>query len=133
MEPRSLRSFLGHAFRCSLAASILLAPMAGAERSLGAEIRQALPHGVSSFIVRLGVPGSPRSVTFVNENPAAEGKLSIAVAERRLAANSPHWNPVDGAIRFRHKRLFSFSLVGINANYVRLTFDVKTPERVATR
>ncbi len=109
-------------------------PVAGMQKLSGAaQLSHALPRGVSSFVVRLGAPGSPRSVTFVNENPAAEGKLSIAVAERRLAADSPHWSTVDGAIRFRHKRLFSFSLVGIDANYVRLTFDVEAPARIATR
>ena len=33
-----------------------------------------------------------------------------------------------GAIRFRHKRLFAVSLVGVEAKYVRLPFQVEVPD-----
>ncbi len=90
----------------------------------GAQLDYALPAGVSSFVIRLGNPEARGCVTFVNKNPAAEGRFSIAVSERPLAANSPLWSPVEGTIPFRHKRRFALSLVGVEANYVRLTFEV---------
>ena len=55
---------------------------------------------------------------FVNENAAAEGQLLIAVSNQPLVADSPLWSAVEGAIRFRHKRLFTVSLVGVEAKYV---------------
>lgn len=88
----------------------------------------ALPRGATSFIIRLTDLAQERSFTFVNENAAAEGRLSIAVSNHSLAADSPKWSPVEGAIRFRHKRLFMVSLVGVEANYVRLTFRVEVPD-----
>jgi hypothetical protein len=99
----------------------------------GAKINYALPRGVTSFIIRLAVPAQQRCITFVNENAAAEGRLSIAVANERLAADNPRWSVVDGAIRFRHKRRFALSLDGIEAHYVKLTFEVDSLEGVATR
>jgi len=42
--------------------------------------------------------------------------------------DSPLWSAVEGAIRFRHKRLFAVSLVGVEAKYVRLTFQVEVPD-----
>jgi len=88
----------------------------------------ALPRGATSFIIRLTDPAQERSFTFVNENAAAEGQLSIAVSNHPLAADSTKWSTVEGAIRFRHKRLFTVSLVGVEANYVRLTFRVEVPD-----
>jgi len=87
----------------------------------------ALPRGASSFIIQLTDAAQERRFTFVNENAAAEGQLSIAVSNHSLAADSPKWSTVKGAIRFRHKRLFMVSLVGVEANYVRLTFRVEVP------
>ncbi len=144
MRSASIASFLGRARNGCAAGSILLASLALVAASEapasevspdldGARIKHALPRGVSSFIIDLAVPGGQRSVTFVNENIAAQGKLSIAVSDRRLTADSPLWINVAGPITFRHKRLFTLSLVGIEANYVRLTFDVDGPTKIATR
>jgi hypothetical protein len=88
----------------------------------------ALPRGATSFIIRLNEQAQERRFTLVNENAAAEGQLLIAVSSRSLAADSPKWSTVKGAIRFRHKRLFTVSLVGVEANYVRLTFRVEVPD-----
>ena len=96
-----------------------------------AKINYALSRGVTSFIIRLSAPAPPRCFTLVNENTAAEGKLSIAVSKERLPAASPKWSAVGRSIRFRHKRLFTVSLVGIEANYVKLTFQVEEPDRTA--
>jgi len=88
----------------------------------------ALPRGATSFIIRLAGPAQDRSFTFVNENAAAEGQLLIAVSNQPLAVDSPLWRTVEGTIRFRHKRLFTLSLVGVEANYVRLTFQVEAAD-----
>jgi hypothetical protein len=98
-----------------------------------AKINYALPRGVTSFIIHLSAPAQQRCFTLVNENTAAEGKLSIAVSKERLPAGSPKWSAVGRSIPFRHKRLFTVSLVGIEANYVKLTFQVESPDRTALR
>ena len=54
--------------------------------------------------------------------------MLIAVSNQPLVADSPLWSAVEGAIRFRHKRLFAVSLVGVEAKYVRLTFQVEVPD-----
>ena len=99
----------------------------------GAEIRYPLRCGVTSFIIHLGAPGQWRCFTLVNGNMAAAGKLSIATSNRRLAADNPRWSAVDGAVRFRHKRFFALSLLGIDAQFVKLTFQVDNLEKVGQR
>jgi hypothetical protein len=94
----------------------------------GSKHSYALRRGATSFIMPLTDSAQGHSVTFVNENPQAEGQLSIAVSNQPLAADSPKWGEVRGPIRFQHKRVFMVSLVGIDANYVRLTFQVGTPD-----
>ncbi len=88
----------------------------------------ALPRGNTSFVIRLAGFAQDRSFTFVNENAAAEGHLLIAVSDQPLIAGSPLWRAVEGKIRFRHKRLFTLSLVGVEAKYLRLTFEVKVSD-----
>lgn len=95
------------------------------------KISCALPPGVTSFIFRLATTERQPSLTFMNENPAASGKFSIAVAKERLPAKSPKWHVVEGAIHFQNKRLFALSLVGVDANYVKLTFEVEKPQGTA--
>lgn len=87
----------------------------------------ALPGGATTFVIPLKNSTRAGSLVFVNENAAAQGELAIAVSDRSLAADSPHWTSVEGKIRFRHKRLFTVSLVGVAANYVRLSFRVNPP------
>jgi hypothetical protein len=104
-------------------------PVLGRSLSInGMTTSYALPLGATSFIIRLAGPGQDRSFTFVNENASAEGQLLIAVSNQPLVANSPLWSAVEGAIRFRHKRLFTLSLVGVEAKYVRLTFHVEVSD-----
>ena len=96
--------------------------------------RYALPRGVTSFVLRLAASGQQRCITLENENTAAAGKLSIAISDERLAANSPKWSVVDGAIAFRHKRRFALSLMGVEAKFVKLTFQVDDKaDRLADR
>ncbi len=96
-----------------------------------APLNYALPRGTSSFVIRLANPEAKRCFTFVNENSVADGQLSIAVSDRQLAAESPLWSTVAGAISFRRKRRFALSLVGVDANYVRLTFNVGDTQKIA--
>ena len=96
-----------------------------------AEIRYSLRRGVTSFIIHLAAPGQRRCFTLINENMAAAGKLSIATSNERLAADNPKWSAVDGAVAFRHKRRFALSLLGVDAQFVKLTFQVDDLEKVA--
>ena len=98
-----------------------------------AKIRYALPRGTTSFIIHLAATNQRRCFTLVNENRTAEGKLSIAIAKERLAANDPKWSAVEGAIPFRHKRLFALSLIGVEAKFVKLTFQVHASKKITLR
>jgi hypothetical protein len=128
---------LQHARRFGAAGLFLLGSvaLAGSDspilaRSLsinGMKTGYALPGGETSFMIRLAGPAQDRSFTFVNQNAAAEGQLLISVSNQPLAVDSPLWRAVEGTIRFRHKRFFTLSLVGVEANYVRLTFQVEVP------
>jgi hypothetical protein len=85
----------------------------------------SLPEGDTTFIISL-VRGSPLDrFTFINENITAQGELRIAVSNEKLSADSDKWTPVDGATSFKRKRLFSVSVLGVDAKYIRLTFHVE--------
>src|SRR5437762_1989369 len=85
----------------------------------------SLPEGDTTFIVSL-VRSSPLDrFTFINENATARGELRIAVSNEKLSADSDKWTLVDGATSFNCKRLFSVSVLGVEAKYVRLTFHVE--------
>jgi hypothetical protein len=91
----------------------------------------SLPEGDTTFIISL-VRGSPLDrFTFINENTAAQGELRIAVSNEKLSADSDKWTPVDGATSFKHKRLFSVSVLGVDAKYIRLTFHVEHKNDIA--
>ena len=141
MECGSIFSLLPGVRRCAVVASTLLAAVIQATgnppsadtclTTADAPLNYALPQGTSSFVIRLANPEAKRCFTFVNENSVADGRLSIAVSDRQLAAESPLWSTVAGTISFRHKRRFALSLVGVDANYVRLTFDVDDRQKIA--
>ncbi len=85
----------------------------------------SLPEGDTTFIISL-VRSSPLDrFTFINKNTTARGELRIAVSNEKLSADSDKWTPVDGATSFKRKRLFSVSVLGVEAKYVRLTFHVE--------
>ncbi len=91
----------------------------------------SLPEGDTTFIISL-VRSSPLDrFTFINENTTARGELRIAVSNEKLGADSDKWTPVDGATSFKRKRLFSVSLLGIQAKYIRLTFHVEHENDIA--
>ena len=97
------------------------------------KIRFALRRGVTSFIIHLAAPGQRRSLTLENENMAAKGSFSIAISNERLAVNNPKWNAVAGAVPFRNKRRFDLSLMGVEAKFVKLTFQVDDPGKIRRR
>jgi hypothetical protein len=141
MDCVSIPSVLPGVRWCAVVASILLAAVIQAKgdplsadislTTADAPLNYALPQGTSSFVVRLANPEAKRCFTFVNENLVADGRLSIAVSDQQLAAKSPLWSTVAGTILFRHKHRFALSLVGVDANYVRLTFDVGDTQKIA--
>jgi len=98
-----------------------------------ARIRCTLRYGITSFIIRLADPGQGRYVTLENENMAVRGRLLIAVSNELLPVNNPKWSAVGGAIPFRHKRLFDLSLIGVEAKFVKLTFQVDGPGKITGR
>lgn len=56
--------------------------------------------------------------------------MSIATAGKRLAVNDANWNVVAGSVSFRQKRQFYLSLVGVEAKFVRLTFQIDGPGKI---
>jgi hypothetical protein len=85
----------------------------------------SLPEGDTTFIISLERSAPLDRFTFINENTTAQGELRIAVSNEKLSADSDKWTPVDGATSFKRKRLFSVSVLGVEAKYVRLTFHVE--------
>lgn len=88
----------------------------------------ALPEGLTTFIIALPKSGLPDRLTFLNENTSARGELRIAVANSALAADSSKWTEVEGIVPFAHKRLFNFSMLGVETKFVRLSFRVEKAE-----
>ncbi len=70
-----------------------------------------------------------RRLTLVNENGAAAGELLVAVSDRQLREGDSGWRPVTGTIRFHDKQRFTLSLVGVEAQYVKLTVRVQARGR----
>jgi len=91
----------------------------------------ALPEGDTTFIISLERSSPLDRFTFINKNTTARGELRIAVSNEKLSAGSDKWTPVDGATSFKRKRLFSVSVLGVEAKYVRLTFHVEHEKDMA--
>lgn len=91
-----------------------------------------LPQGQTTFVIKLPSAAILDRFTFVNENAEAAGQLKISVSNYRLPAASPKWLEVDGSIGFTGKRLFNLSMVGVEARYVKLSFEVKKAGRIAS-
>ena len=86
-----------------------------------------LPAGQSTVVVSLANIENVESVEFLNHG--AKGSLTIAMSNADVPANSPEWHTViersinDGA--------FAAKVGPSEAKYVRLTFNVATPGRIA--
>lgn len=86
-----------------------------------------LPAGKSTVLVSLANIENIASVSFLNDG--AKGSLTIATSNADVPANSPQWHQVNqsslgnGAV--------TASIGPSEAKYVRLTFDVNEPGRIA--
>jgi hypothetical protein len=90
-----------------------------------------LQEGETSFVIALAKTSLIDRFTFLNENAAARGQLRIAVSNYRLPVKSPKWTPVEGTIPFSNKRHFDLSLLGVEAKFVKLSFQVEHQGRIA--
>lgn len=90
-----------------------------------------LPEGDTTFILTLSRTSTLDRFTFVNENAAAVGAMTVAVSNYRLPAQSRKWNEVNGGTPFTGKRLFDLSLLGTEARYVKLSFHVSKGGSIA--
>ena len=91
-----------------------------------------LQEGETTFVIKLPSTAQLDRFTFVNENAAAAGSLKISVSNYKLPAASPKWTDVDGSISFTRKRLFNLSMLGVEARYVKLSFNVEKAGRIAS-
>ncbi|MEJ7703259.1 MAG: hypothetical protein WKF47_06215 [Geodermatophilaceae bacterium] len=91
-----------------------------------------LQEGQTTFIITLPTTSLVDRFTFLNQNATARGELKIAVSNDQLPASSPKWVEVDGRIPFTNKRLFNVSMVGVEARYVKVSFEVEKSERIAS-
>jgi hypothetical protein len=83
-----------------------------------------LPEGDTTFVLSMPRISALGRFTFVNENVAAAGEITISVSNYRLSANSSKWIEVSRAASFTGKRLFDLSLAGTEARYVKFSFHV---------
>jgi hypothetical protein len=90
-----------------------------------------LTEGETTFILTFPRTSSLDRFTFVNENASAEGEMKIFVSNYRLAAHSSKWIEVAGSTPFTGKRLVNLSLLGVEARYVKLSFQVGKAGRIA--
>lgn len=93
-------------------------------------IQCPLGEGETVFIIALPTAGALGRLRLINESANASGELKIAVANTQLPADSPKWISVNGAIPFVRKRLFDLLMLGVEARYVRLSFQVETPDSI---
>lgn len=91
-----------------------------------------LQEGETTFIISFPKTSLLDRFTFVNENAAVQGEMRIAVSNYRLPADSPKWTDVSGKTAFTSKRLFNLSMVGVEARYVKLSFNVGKGGRIAS-
>src|SRR3954452_24155190 len=84
-----------------------------------------LQEGETTFIITLPSTSLVDRFSFLNENATARGELKIAVSNYRLPARSPKWTDVDGGASITNKRLFNVSMVGVEARYVKLSFNAE--------
>jgi hypothetical protein len=93
-------------------------------------LHYSLREGETTLIIQIPKASLLDHFTFINEE-TVRGDLKIAVANSRLSATDPNWNAVSGDIAFAHKRLFNLSMVGVDAQYVKLSFRVTKEDRIA--
>ena len=90
-----------------------------------------LAPGETTFILTFPRTSSLDRFTFVNENASAEGEMKVSVSNYRLPPQSPKWIEVNGSAAFTGKRLVNLSLLGVEARYVKLSFQTGKAGRIA--
>jgi hypothetical protein len=90
-----------------------------------------LGEGETTFILTFPRTSSLDRFTFVNENASAEGEMKVSVSNYRLPAHSPKWIEVNGSTPFTGKRVVNLSLLGVEARYVKLSYQVGKAGRIA--
>lgn len=116
-----------------------ITPEGGGDKNLGVAafivdddtLSCSLPEGETTFIIALPAASLLDHFTFINENAAAHGEMNLAVSNDELPPSSAKWVPVNGRVAFTRKRHFNFSLIGVEARYVKLSFNVVKPGRIA--
>lgn len=86
-----------------------------------------LPVGQSTVVVSLASIENVESVEFLNHG--AQGSLTIAISNADVPANSPEWHTVSKSPVTNGA--FAAKIGPGEAKYVRLTFDVASPGRIA--
>lgn len=90
-----------------------------------------LPEGDTTLLLSFPRISALDRFTFVNENAAASGEVTVAVSNYRLPAKSSKWNRVNEGLTFTGKRLIDLSMLGTEARYVKLSFHVTKPGTIA--
>ena len=90
-----------------------------------------LAEGETTFVISFPKVSLLDRFTFVNENGAADGDVTMSVSNYRLPVQSEKWVPVAAHAPFTGQRLFNASLEGIEGRYVKLTFHVTKWGRIA--
>jgi hypothetical protein len=90
-----------------------------------------LAAGDTTFVLSLPRTSPLDRLTFVNENAAAAGEVTVAVSNYRLPADSSRWIQAISRTSFTGKRLFDLSFLGTEARFVRLSFHVTRAGNIA--
>jgi hypothetical protein len=90
-----------------------------------------LPEGDTTLLLSFPRTSALDRFTFVNENEAAAGDVTVSVSNYRLPAQSAKWNRVNESVAFTGQRLIDLSLLGTEARYVKLSFHVTRAGTIA--
>jgi hypothetical protein len=90
-----------------------------------------LEAGETTFIISFPRVSALDRFTFVNENAAAQGDVTLSVSNYRLSTLSSKWNEAASNVPFSGKRVIDSSLLGVEARYVKVTFHAVKGGRVA--
>jgi hypothetical protein len=90
-----------------------------------------LSQGNNTFLVALQNISALDRFTFINENPETAGTAQIFVSNYRIEPNDSHWIEANRKLNFSDQRFISMRLAGVEAKYVKISFNVKKPGMIA--
>jgi hypothetical protein len=90
-----------------------------------------LHEGENTFLITLQGISLLDRFGFINEQAEAAGTAQISVSNYRLPLNDRNWVSTNNSFSFTGKRFVNVSLVGTEAKYVKVSFQVKKPGTVA--